>query len=95
MTQDGRMFSPNFWCRTFMAPRLAGCVKRFQIVYGMGDAITIRLVAAPSDRREAEDDLKAVVAGNFGARTRVFFEYPDAIAPRLTGKYQMVINEGH
>jgi phenylacetate-CoA ligase len=92
-TQDGKMFSPNFWCRTFMESRLAETVKRFQIIYEKNETIKIRLIVDKSHHSEVESRLKAVVANNFNAKTGVNFEYVDAIAPQLSGKYQMVINE--
>ena len=87
------MFSPNFWCRTFMDAQLAATVKRFQIVYQKNKTIKIRMVLPESNRPYPEKALDAVVAKNFGPETKVVFEYPDDIAPQLSGKYQMVVNE--
>jgi phenylacetate-CoA ligase len=92
-TNDGRMFSPNFWCRTFMDAQLAATVKRFQIVYTKSGAIKVRMILPEVHRPDAEKALGAVVAKNFGPETKVMFEYPGEIAPQLSGKYQMVINE--
>lgn len=92
-TSDGRMFSPNFWCRTFMDERLASRVKRFQIVYAKNKTIKIRMMLAEEDRPDAEKTLRATVAKNFGTETKVLFEYPGEIAPQISGKYQMVVNE--
>jgi phenylacetate-CoA ligase len=92
-TEDGRMFSPNFWCRTFMDAKLAEAVKRFQIVYAKNQTIKIKLLADAIHRPEVENKLTAVVGKNFGTSTRVDFEYPATIAPSFSGKYQMVINE--
>ena len=33
ITKDGRMISPNFWCRTFMSGKVSGAIRRFQVVY--------------------------------------------------------------
>lgn len=43
-TSDGRMISPNFWCRTFMNDRLAHAVKRFQVIYRKSSVVSIRII---------------------------------------------------
>ena len=93
ITDDGRMFSPNFWCRTFMDSRLAEIVKRFQIVYAKNNIIKIRMVLPETNRPNAETLLRETVSKNFGIKTGVQFDYPGEIAPQISGKYQMVINE--
>jgi phenylacetate-CoA ligase len=90
---DGRMFSPNFWCRVFMDAGLASRVKRFQIVYTRADTIRIKLVVEDQNRRGVEVILRETVSRNFGVERPVAFEYPEDIAPRLSGKYEMVIVE--
>jgi len=92
-TENGRMISPNFWCRTFMDSRLAEQVKRFQIVYAKNKTIKIRMVLPEIDRPYAEALLRGIVLKNFDAQTTVLFDYPKEIAPQVSGKYQMVINE--
>jgi len=92
-TEDGRMFSPNFWCRTFMDSRLAETVKRFQIVYTKNNIIKIRMIIPETNRPQAETILQGIVFNNFGVKTKIQFDYPDEIAPQISGKYRMVINE--
>ena len=92
-TEDGRMFSPNFWCRTFMNARLAETVKRFQIVYTQNNTIKIRMILPETNRPNAETLLREIVSKNFGIKTGLQFDYPGEIAPQISGKYQMVINE--
>ena len=93
LTPDGRMFSPNFWCRTFMNPRLADAVKRFQIIYAKDGALRIKLIAPEGRRPEVEGILGRTVKDNFGTEKSVVFEYVEDIPPQLSGKYQMVIIE--
>ncbi|HEX2959587.1 MAG TPA: hypothetical protein VHO70_22315, partial [Chitinispirillaceae bacterium] len=50
ITENGKMFSPNFWCRTFMDAVLAQTVKRFQVIYTKDGVIRIKLVANPTHR---------------------------------------------
>jgi phenylacetate-CoA ligase len=92
-TSDGRMFSPNFWCRTFMDVRLASTVRRFQIVYSRDRSIRMKLIIDKVNRPEAERILTEAVCENFGGQTGVRFDYVEDIPPQLSGKYQMVINE--
>ncbi len=92
-TPDGRMFSPNFWCRTFMDARLTTIVRRFQIIYAKDHSIKVRMLLPEDKRSQAENLLKQIISQNFGFQTSVVFEYPDEIAPQISGKYQMVINE--
>jgi len=92
-TADGRMFSPNFWCRAFMDARLANVVKRFQIIYAKDHSLKVRMILPESVRPKAESILQQMIFKNFGPSTIIHFEYPLDIAPQLSGKYQMVINE--
>ena len=92
-TGDGRMIAPNFWCRTFMDDRLAATIRRFQIIYTKDKSIRIKLMAPDAHRPTIDGILRQTVTKNFGASTQVRFEYVDSIAPQLSGKYQMVINE--
>jgi phenylacetate-CoA ligase len=92
-TADGRMFSPNFWCRTFMDARLTTTVRRFQIIYTKDRAIRVRMILPEANRPNAETLLRKTISKNFGPETVVLFDYPEEIAPQISGKYQMVINE--
>jgi phenylacetate-CoA ligase len=93
VTQDGRMFSPNFWCRTFMDARLAAAVKRFQIIYKKGNMILVKLIVDEDERPSVEIMLRQTIQKNFGDGMTARFEYFDDIAPQVSGKYQMVIIE--
>lgn len=93
VTPDGRMFSPNFWCRTFMNADLAEAVKRFQIIYAKEKKLRIKLVAAGERRPDIERVLRATVSKNFGSNMTTIFEYVEDIPPQISGKYQMVIIE--
>lgn len=93
VTPDGKMFSPNFWCRIFMNARLADAVKRFQIIYAKDGKLRIKLVVEESRRPDAENILRAAISNNFGPEMRAVFEYVEDIPPQLSGKYQMVIIE--
>jgi phenylacetate-CoA ligase len=93
VTPDGRMFSPNFWCRTFMDARLAAAVKRFQIIYKKDNTLHVKLVVMEQMRPIVENVLTQTIKKNFGADMAVRYEYADDIAPQLSGKYQMVIIE--
>jgi phenylacetate-CoA ligase len=92
-TRDGRMISPNFWCRTFMESRLADAVKRFQVLYKGRDAVTVRLVRNDSYNSEMETYLRNHLRGNFDPGMRIDFDYVENIEPQISGKYQMVIHE--
>jgi phenylacetate-CoA ligase len=92
-TRDGRMISPNFWCRVFMSDRFAGQIRRFQVVYTKEKNLRILVVKGPGYSPEAEKYIKDSVGANFSPDTRVDFEYVSEIRPRVSGKYQMVVNE--
>jgi phenylacetate-CoA ligase len=93
MTKNGRMISPNFWCRTFMDTRLAGSVKRFQVVYKRNDVISIRIVRNGNYSDKTENDLKEYLEKNFDRGNKIDFEYRENIEPLISGKYQMIANE--
>lgn len=95
ITKEGRMISPNFWCRVFMSDRFAGQIRRFQVVYTKDKNFRILVVKGPGYSAETENYIKNVVGANFSPATRLDFEYVSEIQPRVSGKYQMVVNEAN
>jgi phenylacetate-CoA ligase len=91
--RDGRMISPNFWCRTFMDTKLAGSVRRFQVVYKKDDMMSIRIVRNNDYSKETEEFLKSYLKDNFPYDMKISFDYVENIEPQISGKYQMVVNE--
>jgi phenylacetate-CoA ligase len=91
--RDGRLISPNFWCRTFMNPALAGKVARFQVVYRGDSEIRVRIVRGPGFTSETGRELLAFLTMSFAGGCLVALEFPDEILPQLSGKYQMVVKE--
>jgi phenylacetate-CoA ligase len=92
-TRDGRMISPNFWCRTFMNPALSGKIIRFQVAYKKDDEIEIRIVRGRGYDDDTEKGFKKFLAENFSEQMNVHLNYVDEIRPQISGKYQMVVNE--
>jgi hypothetical protein len=93
IAKEGRMISPNFWCRVFMSDRFAGQIRRFQVVYTKERNLRVLIVKGPGYSAEAEKYIKDTVGANFSPDTRLDFEYVSEIRPRVSGKYQMVVNE--
>lgn len=93
ITRDGRMISPNFWCRTFMNDTIARAFKRFQVIYKRDGKISIKLVRKDNHSHEAESLLKEFLKKNFHHDIKIDFEYVEKIEPQVSGKYRMVINE--
>ncbi len=93
ITRDGRMISPNFWCRTFMNDRIARAFKRFQVIYRRDGNICIKLVRKGNNSHEAEYLLKEFLKKNFDYDTKIGFEYVEKIGSQTSGKYQVVVNE--
>ena len=92
-TCDGRMISPNFWCRTFMNVRLAGAIRRFQVIYLNDHAMRIKIVKDGSYTEATEQVLVDHLRKNFPREMEFAFEYVPEIPPQISGKYQMVVNE--
>jgi phenylacetate-CoA ligase len=92
-TRDGRMISPNFWCRTFMNPALSGKIVRFQVAYKKEDEIQIRIVTGDGYNEKTERGFNEFLAENFSGQMNVYLTYVDEIRPQISGKYQMVVNE--
>lgn len=93
IAKDGRMISPNFWCRVFMTDRFAGQIRRFQVVYTKERNLRVLIVKGPGYSAETEKYIKDTVGENFSPDTRLEFEYVAGIRPNVSGKYQMVVNE--
>lgn len=94
-TKDGRMISPNFWCRTFMDPKMSHSIRRFQVIYTKEKDLRIKIVADTSYGPDTEAYLRSFLEKNFDADTNIDFEYVEDIASHISGKYQMVVNEEH
>jgi len=91
-TRDGRMISPNFWCRTFMNVRLAGAIRRFQVIYLSDTAMRVKIVKNGSFTGAMEQVLADHLRKNFPQDMEFTFEYVHDIPPHISGKYQMVVN---
>lgn len=92
-TKDGRMISPNFWCRTFMNPALSEKIIRFQVIYKATDDILIHLVRGNGFDQSTEEQLYRFLRENFSKDIRIAFQFVNDIRPKISGKYEMVINE--
>ncbi len=91
-TKDGRMISPNFWCRTFMNVRVSNAVKRFQVVYMRDDFMKIKIVKNANYTEATEQVLRDHLVKNFPRDMSFEFSYVPEIPPQVSGKYQMVVN---
>jgi len=93
ITSNGKMISPNFWCRTFMEKSRARSIQRFQVIYKKDKSIKILLVKNSNFTTEIESDLKKYLITNFSEEVPFTFEYVSEIKPQISGKYQMVVKE--
>jgi phenylacetate-coenzyme A ligase PaaK-like adenylate-forming protein len=93
VTKDGRMIPPNFWCRFFMVDGQSQFVERFQVIYRRPDLISIKIVKRQGFDERTEEDMKKILRKNFSSEVHFEFEYVPKIAPQISGKYQMVVNE--
>ena len=92
-TRDGRMISPNFWGRIFMARDIPGAVKRFQVIYTRDQKIVVKIVRGESFNAGTAEHLSRAMHDNFAPTTAVLFKYVDEIKPTVSGKYLMVQKE--
>ena len=93
ITKDGRMISPNFWSHTFMNDKMVEAFNGFQVIYKKDGNIRIRLVAKNSNSDDAESFLRTLLQKNFHHDIKIDLEYVEKIEPRISGKYQIVVNE--
>lgn len=92
-SKEGRMISPNFWCRTFMSGKVSGAIRRFQVVYTKSRDLRIKVERDTGYTEETEEYLRDTIARNFSSETKLEVEYVSKIHPEISGKYQMVVNE--
>ncbi len=92
-TKEGRMISPNFWCRTFMSGKVSGAIKRFQIIYTRTRDLRILVERDSGYNEDTERYIHETIARNFSPETELELEYVAKIHPEVSGKYQMVVNE--
>jgi phenylacetate-CoA ligase len=92
-TKDGRMISPNFWCRTFMNVKLSNAISRFQVIYVSDNFMKIKIVKNTNYSEANELILRDHLRKNFPQDMTFAFEYVPKINPLVSGKYQMVVNE--
>ena len=95
ITKDGRMISPNFWCRFFFANEFSNAVRRFQIIYKKNKDLKIKIERDTGYSIEVEDFIKQGVNKNFSSDTNLELDYVPIIKPKISGKYQMVVNEAN
>ena len=93
ISKDGRMISPNFWCRIFMSDRHAGRILRFQVIYTREKNLRIIIVKGKGYSDETGNYIRESILENFPGDTRCVIEYVDDIPSQVSGKYQMVVNE--
>ena len=93
ITKNGRMISPNFWCRVFMTDKHAGQIKRFQVIYTKEKNLRVLVVKGNGYSVETENYIRVMVRDNFSSDTDLEIRCVPEIAPHVSGKYQMVINE--
>ena len=93
ITKDGRMISPNFWCRFFFLNQYSNAVRRFQVIYKKDRNLKIKIEKDVKFNPEIENFIKEGVKKNFSEETRLELEYLPKIEPQISGKYQMVVNE--
>jgi phenylacetate-CoA ligase len=92
-TSDGRTISPNFWVSTFRRDHMAGFIKRFQVIYGANDEISIKIVKKEGYPMNTEDALRQLIGRTFGPTTRIDWSYVSEIPPEPSGKIPMVKRE--
>lgn len=95
ITKDGRMISPNFWCRFFFTNNYSNAVRRFQVVYKKDKNIKIVIERDINFTDDTEESIRAGIKKNFSTETELRIEYIDKIKPEISGKYKMVINEAN
>jgi phenylacetate-CoA ligase len=95
ITKEGRMISPNFWCRVFMTDKHAGQIRRFQVIYTKEKNLRVVVVKGSGYSEETENYIRGMVRDNFSSDTGLEIQCVPGIAPHVSGKYQMVINEGN
>ncbi|NIO20695.1 MAG: hypothetical protein GTN76_08155 [Candidatus Aenigmarchaeota archaeon] len=73
-----------------MSEKIAGSIKRFQVVYTKSGDIRIRMVRRENYSLETEAYLRKFLEKNFDSNTKIEFVYVPEIKPQVSGKYQMV-----
>jgi phenylacetate-CoA ligase len=92
-TRDGRMISPNFWCRLFMAREISGAIRRFQVTYTRDLNIVVRIVRGVNFTPATLDYLNRFMLDNLAQATEFRIECVEEIKPVISGKYLMVQRE--
>jgi len=92
-TQNGKILSPNFWCRMMMSVRVARCIKQFKVIQKTEANILIQIVKDKGYSDKHSGYLRKFLADNLGIDTRVDFEFVDTIHPEKSGKYKLVVSE--
>ena len=92
-TQDGKILSPNFWCRMMMSDEVAGSIKQFKVIQKTKGLILIQIVRDRGYTDEHSEYLRKLLADNLGTETKVNFEFVETIPPERSGKYVLVSSE--
>ena len=95
ISKDGRMISPNFWCRFFFTNNYSNAIRRFQVIYKTDKNLKIIIEKDINFTQDTEESIRAGVKNNFSTDTNLGIEYVDKIKPEISGKYKMVVNESN
>lgn len=92
-SKEGRMISPNFWCRLFMTESLSGAINRFQVEYKASKDISLTIERGPTFLQETEQTIRNKFYKSFSDQTKFDIQYIEKIKPATSGKYKMVFHE--
>lgn len=93
ITQNGKILSPNFWCRMMMWDTIAGCIKQFKVLQKTKADILIQIIKDNGYTDVHTSYLRKLLADNLGNDTKIDFEFVDIIPPEKSGKYKLVVSE--
>jgi phenylacetate-CoA ligase len=93
ISKDGRMISPNFWCRFFFANHFSNAIRRFQVIYKKDKNLKIIIERDTNYDKNTENYIKQGILKNFSSETELDLVYVEKIEPQISGKYKMVMYE--
>ena len=68
-------------------------IRRFQVVYTREKNLRIYVEKGRNYLTDTDDYLRAAIAANFTPDTKLELIHVDKIEPKISGKYQMVVDE--
>ncbi len=92
---NGRILSPNYFCRLLMSPEFVGAIKQFQVIQTDPSSLDFKLVKTGDFSALHEERLRKLLRDSLGGGVSARFSFVQGIRPLPSGKFQITCALGN